>query len=74
LDKDNAYNFLLKLKNKDSLIFRECMKCILQYKSNNINQHQLITKLEELTIIFPDIQEEILLFFDQRKVIFSIKF
>lgn len=74
VDQERADNFLMKIKNKDENVFREIMKYLFSFKTNEISLEKLITKFEENLMKYPDLLEEAYFFLDFRRVKKIIKF
>lgn len=68
MDQERADNFLMKIKNKDEGVFREIMKSLFSFKTNEITLEKLISKFEENLMKYPDLLEEAYFFLDFKRV------
>jgi len=58
----------MKIKNKDENVFKEIMKSLFSFKTNEISLEKLISKFEEYLIKYPDLLEEAYFFLDFKRV------
>jgi hypothetical protein len=59
----------MKIKSRDVYSFRDLIRLLNSYKSGEISYENVCQQIESLLCPYSDLLEEILLYFNQKKVI-----
>ncbi len=59
----------MKIKSRDVYSFRDLIRLLNSYKSGEISYENVCQQIESLLFPYSDLLEEILLYFNQKKVI-----